>query len=215
MRYVSIVFWLLLVFLRFFFLSFSASSCSPLNLCDTLKLTTTKLFVHANTIKWKARSYNRYLRMHWRAEWVCFRFFFLFFCFTSSLVDRLMTKLCWWKVCKHDTKTRDAPIFTARTLCVCVCVFLSFLFSSKDNQNWWTGNAVFIEVYAIRARHTTNLTTTKDEQKNTFIFICIKNERKKSKSKWFAAHTHIRNTDTNGHHHTDTHGHAHDHGHTE
>lgn len=166
--------------------SMSVLSCafffSLLNLCDKPKLKPkTKLFVYANMIKWKPRSVS-YRHPIYTTD---------AFCFTSSLVDRLMTKLCLVKTFANTTTTRDASI-TVRFFSVFSSFrFLFFFFRfTKDNQNWWTGNAVFIEVYAIRAQRTTNLTTTKKEKKHLFLYA-LKMKEKKSKSEWFVAHTNI------------------------
>lgn len=108
------------------------------------------------------------------------------FCSTSSLVDRLMTKLCWWKLCKHDEDTRRFYHFTLSVLVFPFLFFFLFRFT-KDNQNWWTGNAVFIEVYSIRAQRTTNLTTTK-EKKHLFLYALKMKE--KSQNQNDSSHTH-------------------------
>lgn len=162
----------------FFFVSFF---CLFLWICAISQNLPTKLFVHANTIKWK-RSY-----LHHRCV-----------CVFSFFVQHPRWSIVWWQNYvgenfANTTKTRDARV---RSVSVCVCVFIFRFFSLRllpnDYQNWWTGNAVFIEVYAVRAQHTTNLTTTIG--KKAFIFICIKSGRKKSKSKWFVALTHTHST---------------------
>lgn len=111
--------------------SMSVLSCafffSLLNLCDKPKLKPkTKLFVYANMIKWKPRSVS-YRHPIYTTDALCF---------TSSLVDRLMTKLCLVKTFANTTTTRDASI-TVRFFSVFSSFrFLFFFFRfTKDNQN--------------------------------------------------------------------------------
>lgn len=155
---------------------------SPLNLCDKPKLTKTKLFVHANMIKWKPRSVP-YRHPIYTTD---------AFCLTSSLVDRLMTKLCWWKLCKHDEDTRRFyPLRSVRRflsfLPFRVFFFLLSLHKRQSKLMNWQCSFHWSLGYTSSAHDQLN---DDEGEKKAFIFICIKNGRKKSKSKWFVAHTH-------------------------
>lgn len=88
-----------------------------LTLCDKLKLTKTKLFVHANTIKCG----NGEVILHWASSkhsvidstltMVCLCVY-VAFVLHLLVVDRLMTKLCSVKSFSNTTMSRDASVVT-------------------------------------------------------------------------------------------------------